>query len=180
MFLVSQNLLNYDMGFPADTVLRVNLAWVANLHKLEETLSKSNLDFFIDIPSGRIKPPNNRYEVSDLLPIFKKYNNVKFLAVSNVETPSIIKEYLDITENNLHIVPKIETIKGVNNIKAICEAMPNKKYVMLDHDDLFTNVIKNKGDSEMFINLVDDLVRFCKNNGVCLLRARGIIFSDEI
>jgi len=180
MFLVSQNLLNYDMDFPEDTVLRVNLAWVDSIEKLEETLSISKSDFFIDLPSGRIKPPNNKYEIEDLLPVFRRYNNVKFLAISNVETASVVNDYRQLVNDQLIIVPKIETIKGIKNIEVIGSSLSEKKYIMLDHDDLFTNVVKNGEGPNYFIELVDDLVDFCKKSDICLLRARGIIFSNEI
>ena len=38
-----------------------------------------------DLPVGRIKPPNNRYTLDDMIPIIKRNPNVKFF-VSNVES----------------------------------------------------------------------------------------------
>ena len=180
MLLVSQNLLNYSMDFPSDVVLRVNMAWVDSLDQLKETLSKSELDYFIDVPSGRLKPPNNRYTIKDILPIIGKYSNVKYLAISNVELPEQVLDSRNITENKLIIVPKIETIKGVDNLTEIIDTLGSKKYIMLDHDDLFTDVSKRGFSSEIFISKVNELVKICKSNSVTLLRARGIIFSDEI
>ena len=168
------------MAFPSDVVLRVNMAWVDSLEKLESTLSKSKLDFFIDFPSGRMKPPNNKYEMSSLIPIFKKYKNVRYLAISNVESEKIILEYLNIIPNSLSIVPKIETIKGVQNIEEISKVLRGEKYVMLDHDDLFVNVMQNGKKVKDFVKLVDVLVSFSSENDIKLLRTRGVIFSDDI
>ena len=123
MLLISQNLLNYSMDFPPDVVLRVNMAWVDNLDNLNDTLSQSNLDFFIDIPSGRLKPPNNRYSIEDILPVIEKYPNVKYLAISNVESPNQVLECRETIRNKWIIVPKIETIKGIDNIIKIKDSL---------------------------------------------------------
>ena len=62
MLLVSQNAGNYDIKLPDDAVFRINLAWCNSIDELEEKLSSNKeSDFFIDLPVGRIKPPNNRY-----------------------------------------------------------------------------------------------------------------------
>ena len=116
MLLISQNLMNYEMKFPEDVVLRVNMAWVDSIEKFKETLDKYNLDFFIDFPSGRIKPPNNRYTMEQLVTIIQNYKKIKFLAISNVESPEEIDNYSKFFETRPQIVPKIETIKGVKNI----------------------------------------------------------------
>ena len=180
MLLISQNLMNYEMEFPDDVVLRINMAWVDNIKKFKETLDRYDLDFFIDFPSGRIKPPNNRYTIDQLVPIIKAYKNIKFLAISNVETPEEIDKYSAYFDNRPQIVPKIETIKGVKNIANICSSLSTGDYLMLDHDDLFTNVIKNNLDTEAFIKLVDNLVSFCDSSKLNLLRTRGVIFSEKI
>ncbi len=168
------------MKFPDEVVLRVNMAWVDSLEKFKETLDRYDLDFFIDFPSGRIKPPNNRYTIEQLVPIIQKYRNIKYLAVSNVESPEEIEHYSILVGERPRIVPKIETIKGVNNISKICTKLSKGDYIMLDHDDLFTNVIKNNLSTNDFLNLVDTLVSFCKSSNFNLLRTRGVIFSEKI
>ena len=87
MLLVSQNAGNYDIKLPNDAVFRINLAWCNSIDELEEKLSSNKeSDFFIDLPVGRIKPPNNRYTLDDMIPIIKTHPNVKFFAVSNVDS----------------------------------------------------------------------------------------------
>ena len=49
---------------------------------------------------------------------------------------------------------------------------------MLDHDDLFSALIKNKQPPSTFINYINQLVDFCNENNVILLRTIGVIFSD--
>ena len=180
MLLISQNLINYDMKFPSDVVLRVNMAWVDNLEDFRQILNKSNSDFFIDFPSGRIKPPNNKYDIKDLIPIFSEYSKIKYLAISNVEHSRQIKEFSTIVRNGIKIVPKIETIKGINNISEICTQLSQNDNIMLDHDDLFTDVVKNGFSTDVFLDNVNNLVSFCKRSDINLLRTKGVIFSDRI
>ena len=66
MLLISQNLAKYNMEFPEDAVFRVNLAWVNNIQELIDTLKKrKNHSIFLDLPVGRLKPPNNKYTLKD-------------------------------------------------------------------------------------------------------------------
>ena len=89
MLLISQNLLNYDMEFPKNTVLRINLAWVGSLDELTKLLDQFTHDVFLDLPTGRKKPPNYRYSLSDLASIIQAYPIIKYFAISNVESISI-------------------------------------------------------------------------------------------
>ena len=50
---------------------------------------------------------------------------------------------------------------------------------MLDHDDLYSNLIKNNEPSSKFTEYIDKLKEFCDENNVTLLRTIGVIFSDE-
>ena len=96
MLLISQNLAKYDMSFPEETVFRVNLAWVNNIQELTDTLKKhENHSIFLDLPVGRLKPPNNKYTLNDIVLISQKHNNIKYIAISNVETETDLDEYLE-------------------------------------------------------------------------------------
>jgi len=172
--------MNYDMSFSKEVVLRINMAWVDSIPKLIETLDKHELDFFIDFPSGRIKPPNNKYSMDELTPILKSYPKIKYLAISNVESSTEIENYIAIVGKNPSIVPKIETIRGIKNISEICTKLSKGAYIMLDHDDLFTDVVKKGLGTDVFLELVEKLVSFCESEGFKLLRTRGVIFSEEI
>ena len=181
MLLVSQNAESYDIKLPKDTVFRINLAWCNSINELEEKLSKNKeSDFFIDLPVGRIKPPNNRYTLNDIIQILEKNVNVKYFAVSNVEAKSDLKEFLERLPRTINIVPKIESPKAVLNIDEICNSLKTeKKIVMLDHDDLFSAIIRNNEDKENFQNYIKKLVNYCQNNDVLLLRTVGVVFSDD-
>ena len=79
---------------------------------------------------------------------------------------------------NIIIVPKIESPMGVNNIKEISELLGNEKIVMLDHDDLFSSIIKSNDDPKNFPKYVQSLIDFCNSNNVKLLRTVGVMFAD--
>ena len=74
MILISQNLVNYDIPIPKNAVFRINLAWVSSIDQLKEllTLHKKH-DIFLDLPTNRTKPPNNRYTVEDLISIINSF-----------------------------------------------------------------------------------------------------------
>ena len=178
MFLVSQNLTNY-MSFPKETVIRINLAWVGSLKALESTIANFENDIYIDLPVGRTKPPSNSYSIEDLKKIMDKHSNVKYLAISNVENAEDIVEYSKMFGSSLSIVPKIESKKGIDNINSISLAMHGKKIIMLDHDDLFSDLIRRKVPPVAFFSYIETLEDFCVKNSITLLKTRGVIFSDE-
>ena len=181
MLLVSQNAVNYDIILPNNAVFRINLAWCNSVDELEQKLSsnkKSN--FFIDLPVGRIKPPNNRYTLEDIIPIIKKSPNVKYFAVSNVESKNDLIEFLEKLPDSVNIVPKIESPNAVQNIDEICNVLKTEnKMVMLDHDDLFSSIIKQNIDKNQFEIYIQRLAEFCSKNNVLLLRTVGVMFSDD-
>ena len=181
MLLVSQNAGNYNIILPNDTIFRINLAWCNNINELEEKLSNNKKsDFFIDLPVGRIKPPNNKYTLDDMIPIIKTHSNVKFFAVSNVESKNDLIEFLEKLPTSVNIVPKIESPIAVQNIDEICNALKtDKKIVMLDHDDLFSSIIRNEDNKDSFQNHIKKLVDYCQENNIELLRTVGVVFSDD-
>ena len=180
MLIVSQNLLKHDVSIPKDTVLRINLAWCDSIEELNTILAKYQENhIFIDLPTKRIKPPNNRYTLNDLLPILKSNQHVKYLAISNVESPDDILGYMEQIPDTITLVPKIESPKSVKNIEKIVNCLKNEKIVMLDHDDLFTSMINNNESADEFKNYIQDLVMYCSSNKITLLRTVGVIFSDN-
>lgn len=174
---MSQNLMNY-MSFTEDTVVRINLAWVENLDDFEKTVSNLDNKIFVDLPIGRTKPPNNTYSINDLYDIFKRNKNIKYLAISNVESSKDLNLYEKLFSYGISLVPKIETKKGVENISKICAFLEGEKTIMLDHDDLFSDLIRNSISPKYFFDYIKKLESFCENNSIKLLKTRGVIFSD--
>ena len=146
----------------------------------EKLLKKySKHDIFLDLPIRRIKPPHNFYNFDKIIPFIFKYPNIRYLAISNVGSYEDIRKHVDLFHKQVCIVPKIETKKGVENISEICAGIIGEKIIMLDHDDLFSDLMKNNVPASKFFTYIEELVDFCNQNSVRLLKTRGVIFSDE-
>tara|TARA_B110000438_G_scaffold274755_1_gene295160 strand:+ start:1004 stop:1522 length:519 start_codon:yes stop_codon:yes gene_type:complete len=167
------------MQFSDDTVMRINLAWVDNIESLQKLIEQYENDIFLDFPIGRSKPPNNIHNFNNIKQIIEKHKNIKYLAISNVENPNDILEFINQFNDNISIVPKIESRDGINNIDEICKVLPEPKHVMLDHDDLFSDLIKKNVNPSDFFSYIEKLDDYCNNNSINLLRTRGVIFSDK-
>jgi citrate lyase beta subunit len=182
MLLISQNIKNhYNLEFPDDVILRINLAWCNSLEELKEKLSNvKNAKFFLDLPQGRIKPPNNKYSLEEMIPILESNKQIRYFAISNVENKNDLQPFLDKLPDHINIVPKIESPNAILNIKEICDALKTeKKIVMLDHDDLFSSIIHNNEDKNSFQKYIRKLIDFCEKENISLLRTVGVMFSDD-
>ena len=181
LLLISQNVFSYDLSLPKDAILRINLAWCNNLDYLKSVLdTHKEFVFFIDLPISRIKPPNNKYSLEDLIPIIESHKQIRYFAVSNVESKNDLQPFLEKLPDYINIVPKIESPKAVLNIKEICDSLKTeKKIVMLDHDDLFSSIIHSNKDKNSFQECIKMLIDFCEENDISLLRTVGVIFSDD-
>ena len=132
MLIISQNAANYGIPLPEDTIYRINLAWVNSIKELEDLLEKHQKQkIFLDLPKGRIKPPNNRYSLEDLFEILNNYDNIKYFAISNVNSPDDLALYVKVLPKEIIIVPKIESPKAVLNIKNIVEAIPTTTKILM-------------------------------------------------
>ena len=132
------------------------------------------------MPIRRIKPPNNSYSLDDMLPIIKANQRIRYLAVSNVENKNDLQPFLEKLPSYVNIVPKIESLTAVLNIKEICNSLKTeKKIVMLDHDDLFSSIIRNNENKSRFQEYIKKLIDFCSENNISLLRTVGVVFSDD-
>ena len=138
MLIVSQNLTNYDVSLPEDVIYRINLAWINDLETLRNILEKhENHQIFLDLPKNRTKPPNNKYSMDEIKPILDNFQNIKYFAISNVDSAETILEFSKYLPENIIIVPKIESPTGVKNIEEISNLLGDEKIVMLDNDDLY-------------------------------------------
>ena len=182
MLLISQNIKNhYNLELPKNAILRINLAWCNTLNELKVILAKNKeSEFFIDLPVGRVKPPNNKYSLDDLIPIIESNKQIKYFAISNVENKNDLQPFLDKLPDHVNLVPKIESPNAVLNIKEICGALKTeKKIIMLDHDDLFSSIIRKNEDKNSFQEYVRKLIDFCEKENISLLRTVGVMFSDD-
>jgi len=180
MLVISQNLTNYNIPIPNDAILRINLAWIDNLKELSIILKKHKKNLILlDLPVRRIKPPHNQYSIEDLIPVIESNEHIRYVAISNVESLSDYTKYYELLPMNITIIPKIESVKAISNITEITNSLKGRERIlMLDHDDLFSSVIRMDEPLSHFKSYVDKLINFCEQNKITLLRARGIIFSD--
>ena len=89
-------------------------------------------------------------------------------------------EYLSLLPITVTLIPKIENIIGIKNIEQITKKLPYKeKIIMLDHDDLFSDLLKNENNFTNFKKYFTQLVEFCNDNNIKLLRTIGVVFSDD-
>ena len=181
MLLISQNIESYNIKLRENTIFRINMAWCNNLKELENKLNKNKeMKFFIDLPIGRIKPPNNKYTLDEIIPIIKSNSNIQYFAVSNVESRNDLEPFLKKLPDRIIIVPKIESPTAIENIDEICNELKyEKRIIMLDHDDLFSSIIHSNEDEEKFQQYMKKLVDYCENNDISLLRTVGVVFSDD-
>lgn len=180
MRIFSQNLTNYNIPLPENSIFRINLAWVNTLDELRTLLKKhENSEIFLDLPIGRTKPPNNKYSFNDLIIILNQNKNIKYFAISNVDSSNDLEKFVNNIPKHVSLVPKIESPEGVSNIKNITDLLGDKKIIMLDHDDLFSKLIKKNENPEKFKDYIINLTEFCKTNNVTMLRTIGVVFSDE-
>ena len=179
--IISQNIINYGIEVPDNTILRINLAWCSSVKQLRNILEgHKNNSIFIDLPIKRIKPPNNKYTLNDLISVISSYNQIKYFAISNVESANDLEDYIQKIPPNIILVPKIESPIAIQNVSEIVNAIPtDEKILMLDHDDLFSKIIKNNEPIDVFKKYTQKLVDYCNLNKIILLRTIGVIFSDE-
>lgn len=181
MIIISQNIKNFDFPLPKDIVFRINLAWVNSLDELKQILINNiNEKIFLDIPIGRLKPPNNRYSLDELTPIINEFNNIKYIAISNVEKAHDLIIFKEKISEKIILVPKIESPTAILNIQEIVKELNHdEKILMLDHDDLYSSILKQNGKSDDFHQHISKLVEFCDLNKILLLRTVGVVFSDS-
>ena len=181
MRIISQNVTNFGIEVSKDTIFRINLAWCSSVKQLRDILdAHKNNSIFLDLPIKRIKPPNNKYTLDDLIPVISSYNQIKYFAISNVESPDDLEDYIQKIPANIILVPKIESPTAIQNISEIVNAIPtDEKVLMLDHDDLFSKIIKNNEPIDVFKKYIQQLTDYCNSNKITLLRTIGVIFSDE-
>ena len=179
MLIASQNITHYDVNLPTDVIFRINLAWINDLPLLKDILKKhTKNEIFIDLPKNRTKPPNNKYSMDEIKPILESFSNIKYFAISNVDSKDNLSQFLDYIPKNIIIVPKIESKTGIENIEEITSLLGEKKIVMLDHDDLYSSMIKSNDDPKKFPIHIQSLIDFCNQNNVILLRTVGVMFAD--
>ena len=177
MIVASQNLLNYDIGLPDNVILRLNLAWHEKLGTASELLEKfKEHKIFLDVPRGRKKPPNFSHDINEIMALVSAFPDIEYIAISNIENSGQVIYYQGLFKG-VKTVPKIETYIGIRNARDIIQALNYKdKVIMLDHQDLYSDLVGMERESE-YLDLVSSLDKTCQEKKVYLLRTVGIVFS---
>ena len=107
MILISQNLSNYEIPIPENSVYRINLAWVNDIKELVTLVEKhKEHSIFVDLPINRTKPPNNKYTLNDIITILEKF---EFFLLVLLYTP------LSVPKNNSWFL--FSTIEETDTLK---------------------------------------------------------------
>ncbi len=182
MLLVSRHLTDY-WHFPASIfTVRVNLAWETSMVLLREHLAALPADqnVFLDIPLLRRKPPCTEWRVGEIIEMATEFPCIRYVGISRVEAPEHLMTYI-VKLPNVAVVPKIESIAGCRNIKSIAHVLTEPKIVMLDHDDLFHDILdKGLDPAGLYDEHITPLRHYCRQCGIRLLRTAGVMFADHL
>ena len=87
--------------------------------------------------------------------------------------------YIRLVPKHVTLIPKIESVEGVSNIKQITDALGDTKIIMFDHDDLYSSIIKSEQPISKFLECFNMLTKHCNAQNVVLLRTIGVVFGDQ-
>ena len=164
------------MSLPKYAVIRVNMAWFKTIDQLEIVLKKNKSRvIFLDYPKGRSKPPKPTININKAFVLLEKYRNIKYFAVSNIETASEVQEIMKYIPKHIEFIPKIETRYGINQLTGIVKSCGIKK-LQLDKEDLYSDL---QFDNAKFFKYVDRVRSICKDLKVTLLELEGVVFSKR-
>jgi len=173
MILLSNHLLTLpEFQNVKNVVVRINMAHVKDKTELDKFVNVGK-DIFLDYPKGRSKPPRPTLHVPDALEMMAKYPNIKYFAVSNIETPSEVNMIASVLPEHVNFCPKIETVKGVVGLEKIFQT-GHVKHIMLDAEDLYTDT---QNDVELFLQLKERVRETCKQYDVECLELYGVVFK---
>ena len=174
MIIISNN-VKERIAIPKDAVIRVNMAWIKTFEELDNVIMNIKQDIFLDFPQGRTKPPKPVLQMDDALIVMKKYNNIKYFAISNAEDVTTMLHLRKIIPKHVTIVPKIETMTGITNFNFLVRTAKTN-IVMLDKEDLYLDV---KKQNSIFEALVKKMRQIYKRTDIRLLELQGVIFEER-
>lgn len=172
MKLVSNHLLKLDEFKSINNVItRINLAHIRDISKLRQDIINIKGEIFLDFPKGRNKPPVSTITLLQTLNVIQEYDNVKYFAVSNIESKSEVEMIMSLLPKHTSFIPKIETITGVIKLNEILEC--NITNIMLDGEDLYTSCYN---DTSLYLYMKDRVKNICDEKKVKILELQGVIF----
>lgn len=172
--IISNNALKYFDVLPKDLIIRINIAWCSSVEQLLTIIHNSTHPIYLDCPTGRTKPPVPTILLDDAIKIANDNYRVQYFAFSNAESPAMVRELRQRIQPRIKLVPKIETVKGVNNMELICK-LGDTDMIMLDHEDLYVNV---NHDSELFNLNMNRVMETGRVHNIKVFKVQGIIFDE--
>ncbi|MCF7907846.1 MAG: hypothetical protein K9L86_03085 [Candidatus Omnitrophica bacterium] len=175
MLIISQHARLLHIPFPDTAVFRVNVAWIKSQEELFSLLKQIKNDVFLDFPEGRFKPPIPILGLDDLLGAMDRFDNIKYFGVTNVTAAEQIIEMRKKVPQRVILIPKVESREGIDNLEKILGQLEKgEKFIMLDKEDLYTDLKEHKELFEQYVQLVKDK---CRKNNISVLELQGVIFA---
>ena len=174
MIIVSNNLQG-KMNLSVNAIIRINMAWIKTRKELEGIIKNTKKSVYLDFPKGRSKPPKPILTLEDAVYVMKKYNNIKYFAISNAESAKALSKLRKIVPTNIKIVPKIESKVGIKNVISVARAAQTDT-IMFDKEDLYTDVNKN---NKVFEQLIEKLRKTAKKGKINVLELQGVVFINK-
>jgi len=174
--ILSNNATSLFSELPNNTIIRINLAWENTFDKVEKAIAKCTKKIFFDYPFGRTKIPKATFSLDEAIKIANKHSDkILFFAISNAESDVLLKNLRDTLKSSIKIIPKIESAKGIKNLKRIMKAC-NTDTFMIDLEDLSANVNNNQDVYEL---IKEYCYKIASENNYKILRLKGVIFDYE-
>ena len=172
--IISNNATRLFYEIPRNSVIRINAAWMKTRQELTNTIRKNNkYEIYLDYPEGRTKPPKPVLLLEDVIKIANYYPQVKYFAISNAESKTRLKLLRKQLRYDIMVIPKIETLSGVDNVIQIVEGAQTKA-IMLDKDDLYVNC---KMNGKIYNQAVGQLRYLSKQYNFKIFELQGVIFG---
>ena len=169
MQLYSRHLIDKGVSLPHYAVIRINFAWYRKGMRIPK-----GYDLFFDYPFKRRKPPQPEFTLSEAIK-FASELDAKYFAISNAEDD--MASLRKLLPNKIKLVPKIETMKGVDNLKEIIEEAQTD-LIMLDTEDLYLNAGNRYKEYLDKFNEEVQHSTFYIEKKLKVLRMGGVIFCD--
>jgi citrate lyase beta subunit len=174
MLVISHFVRTIKMQYPPAATVRINCAWLESADELVQTIdSIEGHDLWVDLPTGRTKPPRPRLQWTDVREVINRSKKVRYFAISNAEAGEKVKAIRDTVADHICIIPKIETRRGVERLEEIVRCAKTDT-VMLDKEDLYFSV---DGDTARFDALVESVRVQGKKLRIRVLELKGVVFG---
>lgn len=177
MLILSRHFTDCGLKIPENAIVRLNLAWEPSIKELKLHLGKfKKNDIMIDVPIGRKKAPNTRWNIDEIIEI-TNHPRVKYLAISNVNEAEDLMLYLFKVRHSINIIPKIESLFAIENIEEITNFLRLPKIISLDTEDLFTDLVRQRKE-KFYSKYMRQLFEDCEKLDVKVLGLCGVGFSE--